>query len=238
VDFDPGPKTKSFSSGASHSGFVLKLTSAGNYGWASTFYGQTAGSTYGYSDAQSLALDGAGNVIVGGYYSGPVDFNPSSGTTTLPTVGGGFITELNSSGALVWAKAIEKASTAGSTTVFVYGLAVDAAGNVYATGSLNGSGGGGAADFDPGVSTHTRTTTGGSDAFVLKLTSAGSFAWAETFGGSSNDLGWGVAVDASGTVSLAGSFGGTVDFDPDPDAAYELTNDAFADLFLLKLAQG
>ena len=48
--------------------------------------------------------------------------------------GDGFITKLNSSGGLVWARALEKDQS--SSSVFVYGLAVDAAGGIYATGTL------------------------------------------------------------------------------------------------------
>jgi hypothetical protein len=237
VDFDPGSKTKYFSSGASSSGFVLNLTSAGNYAWASTYYGQS-GSTSGYSVAYSLALDGSGNVIVGGHYGGLVDFKPGSGTTTLPTAGGGFVTKLNANGALVWAKALEKTSTVGSTLISVYGLAVDASGSIYATGHLYGSSGGGSVDFDPGPGMHSRTTAGGSDIFVLKLNSTGNFAWAETFGGAGSDIGWGVAVDLAGTVHLAGAYQGTVDFDPDPIDVFNLTTPGTrSNLFLVKLTQ-
>ena len=129
VDFDPSSKTNYVSSGPNHAGFVLKLDTNGKFGWVSPFVGQTVGSTSGYASAQSVALDGSGNVVVGGAYDGSVDFNPGSGTATLPTIGGGFITKLNSSGGLVWARALES-----SGTTFVYGLDVDTAGSIYATG--------------------------------------------------------------------------------------------------------
>lgn len=231
VDFDPGPKTRSSSSGYYPNGFVLKLTSAGAFGWVSTFAGQGSGSAAGFSFPQSVALDGDGNVVVGGYYSGPVDFNPGTGTTTLPTVGGGFITKLTNNGSLAWAKALEKDTTNGSSNVFVYGLAADAAGSIYATGSLTGT-----ADFDPGAGSSTRTSAGGSDAYVLKLDAAGNFGWAETFGGTGADFGSGIAVDAAGTIHMAGRYIGTVDFDPDPLDAYELTTPGtYSNLFLVKL---
>ena len=104
VDFDPGSKTHNVSSGPSYAGFVLKLNTKGNFGWVSPFVSLTVDSTRGHSVARSVARDGGGNIIVGGYYGRSVDFNPGSGTTTLPTVGGGYITKLSSTGALVWAK--------------------------------------------------------------------------------------------------------------------------------------
>jgi hypothetical protein len=96
----------------------------------------------------------------------------------------------------------------------------------------------GTVDFDPGAGTYNLTSVGDADAYVLKLNSGGNFVWAETFGGTGDVGRSGITIDASGTLYLAGSFQNTVDFNPDPDQSYEQTNDAFADLFLLKLAQG
>ncbi|MSR56778.1 MAG: hypothetical protein EXS05_03795 [Planctomycetaceae bacterium] len=228
VDFDPSNKTNYVSSGPQPAAFVLKLDTNGKFGWVSPFVGQTVGSTTGYAAAQSVALDGSGNVIVGGYYNYSVDFNPGAGTTTLPTSGRGFITKLNSSGGLVWARALEA-----NDTTFVYGLDVDAAGSIYATGAFFGT-----VDLDPGSGVDSRTTAGGPDIFVLKLTAAGNFSWAETFGGTGNDVGFGIAVDSSGVVHLAGAYGNTVDFDPDPLAIYNLTTPGtFRNGFRLRLRQ-
>ena len=63
--------------------------------------------------------------------------------------------------------------TFGSTTIdFGYGLAVDGAGNVYATGAE------------------------GNAAFVTKRNAAGALEWATTFG-TQESRGYGVAVDLS-----------------------------------------
>jgi hypothetical protein len=131
----------------------------------------------------------------------------------LPTVGGGFITKLNSSGGLVWARALEN-----SDSTFVYGLAADSAGNVYATGMFQGT-----IDLNSGAAIDARTSAGGNDIFVVKLTASGNYSWAETFGGTGNDIGFGIAVDPTGGIHLAGQYEGTVDFDPDPLDTYYLT---------------
>lgn len=213
VDFDPSNKAKYVSSGPSAAAFVLKLDAAGKFGWVSPFVGRTVGATTGYSAAQSVTLDGSGNVIVGGYYDNTVDFNPGKATTTLPVTGGGYITKLNSSGGLVWARALQS-----DASTFVYGLDVDSAGAIYATGTFHGQ-----VDLDPGAAVFLRTPNGDADAFLLKLTASGSFSWAETFGGAGTDVALGLAVDALGVIHLAGYYADTVDFDPDPLSTYYLT---------------
>lgn len=239
VDFDPGASTRYVSSGQSYAGFVLKLTSAGKFGWVSPFVSQRVNSTtYGWSAANCVTLDASGNVIVGGYYGSLVDFNPGSGTTTLPTAGGAFVAKLNASGSLVWARALSQSQS--TDIVFMYGLATDAAGNVYATGSFTGT-----VDLDPGAGSYSRRsvrnaadTADSSDLYAVKLTAAGNFAWAETFGGTGSDIGWDIAVGPSGTVYLAGSYQDTVDFDPDPVGTFYLTAPGTkSNLFLVKLSQ-
>jgi hypothetical protein len=228
VDFDPSSKTKYVSSGAERAGFVLKLDTNGKFGWVSPFIGKRVGSTNSASGAMSVTLDGSGNIIVGGTFNGTVDFNPGSGTTNLATTSGGFIAKLNTSGALVWARALQ-----GNASTFVYGLDVDAAGNIYATGPYHGT-----VDLDPGAGTYSRTTAGNGDIFVMKLTSAGNFVWAETFGGVGNDVSFGIVVDTDGDIQLAGYYRDPFDVDPDPWATYLLPGDGSVNRgFRLRLGQ-
>src|SRR5438552_2041239 len=86
-------------------------------------------------------------------------------------------------------------------------IAVDAAGNVYATGGFSGT-----VDFDPGPGVFNLTSAGGYDAFVSKLDGAGNFVWARALGSSTDD-GNGIAVDGAGNVYTTGAFQGTADFD-------------------------
>jgi hypothetical protein len=228
VDFDPSAKTKYVSSGSARSAFVLKLDTNGKFGWVSPFVGKTVGSTRSASGATSITLDNSGNILVGGTFNGTVDFNPGAGITYLATQMGGFVTKLNSSGALVWAREIE-----GDAGAFVYGLAVDASGNIYGTGTNHGT-----VDLDPGAGVYSRTTAGQSDMFVMKLTSAGNFVWAKTFGGTGSELSNAIAVDAAGDVHFAGSYRESFDADPDPFDTYGLPGDpTFGRGFKLRLRQ-
>ena len=90
------------------------------------------------------------------------------------------------------------------------GIAVDTVGNIYATGSFQGS-----VDFDPGAGDYTLTSLGTHDIFISKLDSNGNFVWAKNLGvaGASQSSG-GIALDSNGNVYTTGYFSGTVDFDP------------------------
>ena len=92
----------------------------------------------------------------------------------------------------------------------------------------------GTADFDPGAGTFNLTPAGSTDAFVSKLDSAGNLVWARRLGGTSGDLGAGVAVDDSGNVYTAGYFSGLADFDPSA-GTFNLTSAGGADVFVSKL---
>ncbi|MGE0377212.1 MAG: hypothetical protein AB7I48_11215 [Planctomycetaceae bacterium] len=230
ADFDPGPKTKNQSSGPSSASFAVELNSSGNFQWVSTFVGQTVGSTSGFSSAQSIALDGSGNVLVGGYYKYTVDFKPGGGVVNLPAVGGGYIAKLNSSGGLVWAKALESSTISSGG---VRGLDTDSAGNVYATGSFSGT-----IDLNPGSGSDIRTSNGGADMYVVKLATSGNYSWAETFGGPGFISVFDLAVGPGNTLHLAGYLSDTVDFDPDPLSTYIVsTPGTTRHAYLLRLGQ-
>jgi hypothetical protein len=82
------------------------------------------------------------------------------------------------------------------------------------------------------------TSAGEADIYVVKLTSAGNFSWAESFGGTGYDQGRGIAVDSTGKVHIAGAFEDSVDFDPDPISTYVLTTPGeYRNAFLLRLGQ-
>jgi YVTN family beta-propeller protein len=85
-----------------------------------------------------------------------------------------------------------------------YGVAVDADGNVYVTGSTTST------DF-PTLNAvqptphFSSTTTVFGDAFVLKLAPDGnSLVYATYLGGIGGDVGWAIAVDSQGNATVAG----------------------------------
>jgi hypothetical protein len=225
VDFDPGPKTKYVTAGTNSAAYVLNLDTNGNFRWVTPFMGS------GTAHSPTVEVDGSGNVYAAGKYYGSIDFDPTWRVSTLSSgsAGGSYITKLSSSGSLVWARGLVGGSVGG-----VYGLAVDATGNVYATGTFYSS-----IDLNPGSGSVIRTTSGATDGdiFVVKLSSSGNYVWGETFGGAGLDIGYGLAIDNDGDVVLGGTFGDLVDFDPNPLTEYLLAAAGQREAFILRLNQ-
>ena len=172
--------------------FVAKLNPAGSALVYSTYLGGTGGDF-----GSSIAVDNGGNVYVTGF-TASTDFptvNPLQ-----PTYGGGlsdaFVAKLNPAGsALVYSTYL-----GGSADTLGYGIAVDNAGHAYVTGYTMFTG------FPTTPGAFQMTYAGGtSDAFVAKLNPAGSaFVYATILGGSSFDVGYGIAVDSAGNAYATG----------------------------------
>lgn len=92
------------------------------------------------------------------------------------------------------------------------GIAVDAAGNVWAAGAFSGT-----ANFDlyKTDATVNLTSNGAQDAYLMKIGFNGfGVLQADQFGGAGDDVANAVAVDAAGNVYVAGSSQGPANFDP------------------------
>lgn len=222
ADFDPGPGTFNLSSIGLFFDeiFVLKLDTNGNLAWAR----KMGGSDFDFG--RSIVVSAAGNVITTGTFRGTVDFDPGPGTSVLTSITEGndiFISKLDAAGNFVWAKQL-----GGNGNDNGYAVTVDAAENVFTTGSFSAT-----ADFDPGASVFNLTEVNNGDIFISKLDGAGNFVWARGMGGTSSDIGLGVQVDDFGNVYTTGYFHTTVDFDPGPGIA-NLVSAGFNDAFIAK----
>ncbi len=204
--------------------FIVKLSLDGNLIWAKNIGGATTDEAYG------VTTDGSGNVYVTGRFQGTANFNPGGSPVNLTSSGSSddiFVCKFDALGNLGWAIGIG----AGSND---FGLSVksDASGNAYVTGYFNGS-----VDFDPGNGTALLTAPGvGSDIFIAKYNPAGNFVWAKNFGSNGWDVGYDIAVDATGNIAATGRFEGVVDFNPG-SATNNITAVDYSDIYLLKLDQ-
>ncbi|MDQ3662841.1 MAG: SBBP repeat-containing protein [Actinomycetota bacterium] len=222
VDFDPGPEVVNLTTTGVDT-FVVKLDSAGAFVWARKLGGPD---THLRIDGSEVATDDADNIYVAGTFSGTEDFDPGLGVTNLASAGEEdiFVSKLDSAGRFVWAKRIGN-----SFGDQVYGLAVDSNRYVHITGNFSTI-----VDFNPGPGVFSLRAGDSSDAFVLKLDSAGHFIWARNVGTDIYALGYDIAVDSAGNVVTTGSFYGSADFDPGA-GVYRLNAGERNNTFVLKL---
>src|SRR5687767_11655729 len=84
----------------------------------------------GVDNANSIAVDNAGNVYTAGYFTNTVDFDPGVGVFNLVSAGNEdiFISKVDADGNFVWAK-----SLGGISDDMAHAIAVDPSGNVYIT---------------------------------------------------------------------------------------------------------
>lgn len=175
----------------------------------------------------AVAADRAGNSYVTGVFKGTVDFDPSASVVSLISAQNGsmFIAKYDPAGRLVWAKIAGNPSNAFST-IEPRGIAIDNGGNVYTTGTFQGT-----EDFDPSAATFSLAASDGASAFVSKLDANGNLAWAKKLGGGSH--GNGIALDTLGNVYTVGDFTGG-DFDPGA-GTFNMSGGSAGDVFVSKL---
>lgn len=170
----------------------------------------------GIVDGGDVAADAQGDVYVTGTYLGTIDFDPGDGTDVHTSTGTNvFVTKYYQDGSYAWTRTFIANYTAGHSSGRT-NFALDELGNVFITGVFSGT-----VDFDPteGVDEHTTLIEGedyGSNVFITKLHSDGTYGWTRTFGGLGKESGAAVAVDDTGAVFVTGRFRETVDFDPGP----------------------
>ncbi|MCH8903623.1 MAG: SBBP repeat-containing protein [Bacteroidetes bacterium] len=223
IDFDPGAGTFSMTPSGLSDIYILKLSGPGNFIWAKSMGGSLVAA------GKSLNIDVWGNVLLTGYFSGTVDFDPSGAIFNLVSNGGDdvFIQKLDSAGNFKWA-----ASIGGISGDQSFSIATDTSGNALITGRY-----GGTVDFDPDSSIYNLTTNGASDVFVLKLDTSGKLIWAKSMGGPGFEEGHSINCDASSNVYLTGFYDDTADFDPGVDT-FNLMPSGFTDIFVQKLDTG
>jgi hypothetical protein len=128
------------------------------------------------------------------------DFPITLGAFQSFNAGGGdvFLTKLKADGSgLIYSTYLGGSSADNNNES---GIAIDAAGNAYVTGSTRST------DFPILNAVQPTYSGGGGDVFVTELNASGSALVFSTYlGGSSDDSGQGIAVDRSGNVYVTGS---------------------------------
>lgn len=187
----------------SHDAVVFGLSATGATLRFSTYLGGGAD-----DGGRHVGIDGAGNVYVAGFTTSD-DFPTFN--AIQQTFGGGndrFVTKLSPAGTTVRYSTYVGGSGDDGDEAFLivsssqrYGgdMVVDSAGSVYLTGFT-------ASDDFPTQSAYQTTLSGGTDAFVVKINTAGDdYDYATYLGGSGDEEGIGLAVDSSGRAWVGGA---------------------------------
>ncbi|MCZ6688143.1 MAG: SBBP repeat-containing protein [Planctomycetota bacterium] len=196
----------------SYDAFVLRLDPTGSALEYSTFIGGSpssggggggrgkkgggGGDSGGYDHARAIALDSSGDPVISGTTSSS-DFPTTSGAydTTYNDGGDVFVCRLSADGSFL----LFSTFLGDSGLENGYDVALDTAGDIYVAGAT------GSKNFPTTDGAYDTTSNRGTDAFLTKMDSSGSFLIYSTFlGGRKNDKALGVAVDASGEAIVAG----------------------------------
>ena len=169
--------------------FVASFTALGEHRWSKRF------GDAGQQRATAVAVDGAGNVIVGGEFSATI--NLGGGPRTAGEHPAVFVAKLTSSGEHIYSRVIgEHGASLGQ-------LLVDGTGDVVLAGGFR---------EETALADGSVTSAGDDDVFVAKLDPQGDYRWSHRFGGAGADRATGVAIDSERQVYLTGAFTGKVSF--------------------------
>lgn len=190
--------TQTFSSTGREDFALIKLDGAGNV-TASKRFGGTEN-----ENVQSIAVGPGGILAAAGSFDRATDLG--GGTLTAAGPNGAprnlYVMKLDTSFGHVWSRSFPSSSPGAGA------LAVDPAGNVLAAGSFGES-----IDFGTPVA----SKAGDVDGFVVSLAAAtGQPRWSHTYGGVGATSFGSLELGSSGTVYLAASSSGSVDFGGGP----------------------
>lgn len=148
----------------------------------------------------ALATDKDGDVVLVGYYQGTANLGG------VPMTSAGqvdfFVAKYDAHGDAMWVRPF-----GGSGNDMATGVAIDTSGNVYVAGASDGALTIGGSSFGANGATGT---------FLFSLDPLGNVLSAKAYGGDSFGTLVQVAVSPDGTIGLAGSYKGTIDFGGGP----------------------
>jgi hypothetical protein len=147
-----------------------------------------------------------GSYVVGGFFEGVVDFDPSSANDERTSFGqdDGFVTKFNADGSYAWTRTF-----GGPYRDAVDELRLAADDSVVATGTCTG-----ALDFDAQPGAAEPIEGWDRRTYLLKLSPAGALAWSRQWPTNSNRPDPQLALALDGSIYSADSFTSVLDLDP------------------------
>ncbi|MEI6523780.1 MAG: SBBP repeat-containing protein [Bacteroidota bacterium] len=193
--------------------FIAKYSTDGDVIWA-----KAAGST-SFDMGQSVSTDASGNVYVTGYYGDSITF----GTNVLTNSGVSdvFLVKYNPDGTELWAK-----SLVGAGADNCYCASTDLNGNVFITGTFNGS--------MLSFGSITLNSSGNNNIFLAKIDSDGIVLWAKSAGNQDYLRSYSISTDPEGNIYLSGNLPiGITTFDT---TTLTNPNETEYDIFIIKFS--
>ncbi len=209
IDFNPGIGLDTLSAWIQSTGYVLKISSTGNFVWVKRIGGFLSNNSIpigAITETNMIKYDHNGCLILGGRFEGALDFDFSPNKDSIIQGMGNYILKIDTNGNFNWVRIIKDIDV---NELFT-SIQTDKFGNIFSAGMFQGS-----KDFDLGPDVYLLTTSNFSlETYVLKLNSRGEFIWVKNIKGkgqlSINDI----HVELENKIILCGNYSDSVGFDP------------------------
>lgn len=219
-------------SSGNNDGVIAKFNSSGACLWAHKIGGT------GQDFCNIISLISDSSVVIGGGYSGQVDFDPSANDSicTSNNPYDLFLLKLNSEGEFQWVRTLN-----GSSSMYdcIHGLKENSNHELVLTGEFSGT-----LDLDPGVNSYTVTGEGSvffqfNDIFLASYDSNGGLIWGNRIGGTGSfDVAFDLDLDGDDNMVISGYFRSkSIDMDPSAGSSIIHNTDTLnplTDVFLAK----
>ncbi len=177
-------------------GYIAKFNASGEHQWSKRF-GDS------YASPRRVLADGDDNVILAGYFEGPIEFGGDLlYATDSSDAGDIFLAKLSSSGTHVWSNSFGDDNLMQEAN----GLVADTDGNLFMSGQFKGSVnfGNGSLSAAPGSVNW--------DLYLAKFAADGTSVYSQRFGDVNDDRTAALGVAANGNIYVSGTFSGNLDF--------------------------
>ncbi len=176
--------------------FVVKYDSAGTEQWFKIIGGGVTNIPSG------IAVDGTGNSFLTGDFTGTLTFFGTPNVSlSNPHTNKIYVAKLNTSGIVQWTHADGSEGDISSANINI-----NNSGSCWITGSFSCKLNEYADQYGQG----TFNSVGGSDIFVTRYNASGTWNHSKSMGGTGTDKGYGIAVNTSNQIYIAGSFGNSM----------------------------